>query len=146
MDSSRRTGTVLKNVDIDVKLRLSALWTAVMFLYAYADIQHFVLQSGSLEEILRGELGGMQLTPAFLFGAAVLMTMPALMVFLSVALKATANRWTNIVVGTAYTLVTIATMLMPGETWAYYFFYNVVEIVLTGLVVWHAVTWPKQEA
>jgi hypothetical protein len=73
------------------------------------------------------------------------MVIPSLMIFLSVALKARANRWTNIIVGIVYTLVTVATMLM-GKAWAYYYFNNVVEIALTGLVVWHAATWPKQGA
>lgn len=146
MASSKPAVAVLKDVKVGVKVKLAALWTAVMFLYAYNDIMHFVLQTGSLESLLRGELGDVQFSPVFLFGAAVLMAIPSLMIFLSVALKARANRWTNIIVGTVYTLITIATMVMPGETWAYYYFNNVIEVVLTGLVVWLAVTWPRQEA
>jgi hypothetical protein len=41
MNSSKRNGAVLKDVNIDVKVKLAALWTAVMFLFAYNDIIHF---------------------------------------------------------------------------------------------------------
>ena len=136
----------LKNEPINVKIKLAALWTAVMFLYAYADIQHFVLQPGSIKEILEGTIGGIETTPTFLFGAALLMTIPSVMIFLSVGLNAKVNRWMNIIFGSVYTLVTIATWLMPDGTWGYYYFYNVVEIILTGLVVWHAARWPRQKA
>ena len=30
--------------------------------------------------------------------------------------------------------------------WAYYYFYSVIEIVMTLLIVWNAVKWPTQEA
>jgi hypothetical protein len=89
---------------------------------------------------------GIEITPVFLFGAAVLMAIPSLMIFLSVALNAKVNRWINIVFGSVYTLVILGTVVMPGETWAYYYFYNILEVVRTSLVVWHAVKWPKQEA
>jgi hypothetical protein len=147
MDTNKHKAGMLRNVNVDVKTKLAALWTAVMFLYAYNDIMHFVLQTGSQEQILSGQLGGMQLTPAFLFGAAVLMAIPSLMIFLSVALNAKVNRWVNIIFGSLYTLVTVATWLMPSDTptWAYYYFNNILEVVLTLLVVWHAVKWPRME-
>jgi hypothetical protein len=46
---------MLKDVNVNVKIKLAALWASVMFLYAYADITHFVLQPGSLEDILKGK-------------------------------------------------------------------------------------------
>ena len=143
MKENSKTQNPLADLKVNTRIKLAALWTAVMFLFAYADIQHFVLQPGSLAEILQGSIGGMQTTPEFLFGAALLMTVPALMIFLSLSLKASLSRWANLIFGTLYTLVTIATWLMPDGTWAYYYFYNVVEVILTGLVVWHAWNWPR---
>ena len=143
MDAKIKNRGSFENHSVNVKIKLAALWTAVMFLYAYADIQHFVLQQGSIAEILQGSIGGMEITPVFLFGAALLMIIPTLMIVVSVTLKAKLNRWLNIIFGTIYTLVTILTWLMPEGTLAYYYFYNVIEVILTALVVWHAWNWPK---
>jgi hypothetical protein len=69
-----------------------------------------------------------------------MMAIPAVMVFLSLALKPAINRWANIVLGTLYTLIMLATM--PGA-WAFYIFFGVVEVVLTALVAWYAWRWPR---
>ncbi len=66
------------------------------------------------------------------------------MVFLSLAMKAKANRWTNIIVAALYILVAIGNPI--GESWAYIYFGSVVEVVLLSLIVWYAWKWPKQEA
>jgi hypothetical protein len=31
-------------------------------------------------------------------------------------------------------------------SWAFYIFYGIIEITLTGLVVWYAWKWPKLKA
>ncbi len=132
---------------VHVRMRLAALWTSVMFLYAYADIQHFVLQPGSQQDIGEGTLGGITLTQEFLFGAAVLMTVPAVMIALSVGLRATIARPLNIIVGAAYTLITLGTVVMPDDgVWWYYRWYNLVEVVLTVSVVVLAWRWPRASA
>jgi hypothetical protein len=44
------------DVRIPVKMKLSALWAALMFLYIYAD--HFSLyRPGLLEEVMAGRMG-----------------------------------------------------------------------------------------
>ncbi|GAI71765.1 unnamed protein product [marine sediment metagenome] len=71
------------------------------------------------------------------------MTIPSLMVFLSLTLPAKANRWTNIIVGILYIVVTLGMTI--GESWAYYIFASIVEAVLLLLIVVYAWKWPKQE-
>ena len=66
------------------------------------------------------------------------------MVFFSLALKATVNRWTNIGVGIVYAAVLVAT-LFAGEITADSLLYAVVEAVLIALIVWHAWKWPKEQ-
>jgi hypothetical protein len=70
------------------------------------------------------------------------MTIPSVMIFLSLSLKAKANRWANIILGIVYAGIILGTFLMGGA-WAYYIFYGTVEIVLTGLIAWYAWKWPK---
>lgn len=135
----------MEDVKINVKIKLAGLWAAVMFLYVYGDLFGFY-KPGFIEEIISGELAiGFQITQVFLVGTTIFMAIPSVMVFLSLALKAKVNRWTNIILGIVYTVVMIVTMLIPGA-WAYYIVLGIVEIVLTVLIVWYAWKWPKQEA
>ena len=53
------------------------------------------------------------------------------------------NRWVNIDVGIVYAVVLVLVNLVPGETWAYYAFYEIIEAVFIALIVWHAWKWPK---
>ena len=39
MNLNRKTATILEDVKINVKIKLAALWVALMFLYIYADIK-----------------------------------------------------------------------------------------------------------
>lgn len=133
----------LADVQIDVKLKLSALWVAVMFLYVYGDILSF-FRPGHIEEIIAGKMGPFPVTQVGLLTAAILMAIPSVLVFLSLALKPKVNRWTNIILGVLYTMVNISNLI--GESWAYYITFGIVEIVLTLLIVWSAWQWPKQIA
>ena len=129
----------MEQMKINVKIKISALWVAVMFLYLYADVKTFY-KSGILEQIIAGEVAGMQITQMFLLGSAILMAIPSVMIFLSLTLNDKVNRWVNIILGIIYTGVMIFTMFLPG-VWAYYIFLGIVEVVLTALIVWHAWKW-----
>lgn len=145
MDSNKRTARALEDVKVNVKTRLSGLWVALMFFYAYNDIISF-FRRDTIEDVLSGELAGAQVGQLFLFGAAVLMAIPIFMVFLSLALPARANRWTNVIVGIFHAVVLIGTVLVPGEIWAHYALYMAFEALFIVLIVWTAWRWPRQEA
>lgn len=145
MNANKKTARILEDVKINVKVRLSVLWVALMFFYLYNDVLSS-FRRDMIEDVLSGEMGGMQVTQTFLFGAAVLMAIPILMVFLSLALPARVNRWTNIIVGLFHAIVLLATQLVPGETWVHYRLYEILEAVFIALIVWHAWKWPRQEA
>ena len=141
MNSIEQDGTGLDDIKIHVKLKLSALWSSVMFCYIYAD--YFGLYvPGSLQRMLAGKMGPLgPVTQMVLLGTSVTLAIPSVMIFLSLALKPNVNRRLNIVLGLLYTMIILITMW----SWAFYIFYGVIEIALTGLVVWHAWTWPKQK-
>ena len=133
----------MADVQINVKLKLAALWVALMFLYVYADILSF-FRPGHIEELTAGMMGPIPVTQAGLLSAAILMAIPSVMVFLSLALPAQVNRWTNLLCGVLYTLVNISNLM--GESWAYYITAGVVEIVLTLLIIGYAWQWPQSAA
>jgi hypothetical protein len=134
---------VLEDVKINVKMKLSALWVALMFFYLYRDVLGF-MEPGHIEDLIAGEIAGIRMTQAVLLGSAILMAIPSVMVFLSLALKAKANRWANIILGIVHIGILGGTFFV-GEISALYIFYAIVEFVLIALIVWHAWKWPKQE-
>ena len=123
----------------DVRIIISGLWAAVMFLYVYGDIKSFY-KTGFIEEIIAGKAGGIKITQVFLLGSAILMAIPALMIFLSLTVSYPVIRWANIILGIFYSGVMVVTMLMKG-TWAYYIFFGIVEVVLTATIAWYAWNW-----
>jgi hypothetical protein len=127
---------------IPIKIKLAALWTSVMFCYIYAD--YFGLYvPGSLQDMIDGNMGPLgKSTQGVLLGTSLLMAIPSVMIFLSVALKAGVNRWLNITFGVIYTLIIGITIV---GAWRFYQLFGAIEIVLTSLVVWYAWTWPKRE-
>jgi hypothetical protein len=127
---------------IGVRLKISALWIAMLFLFAYGDIFGF-FRSELIEEVIAGEVSGIKITQVFLFGVSVYIAIASVMVFLSLVLEPRTNRWINIVLPILY-IVSIAVSAID-ETWVYYFFLSGAESALLLLIIWYAWTWPKQE-
>jgi hypothetical protein len=127
---------------INVKIKLSALWAAVMFCYIYGD--YFSLYApGEIEDFTNGKT--LLNSPLKLFAASIVMVIPSLMVFLSLVLKPVINRWLNIIFGAIYTGIMILIGLSSITPWfTFYVFLAAIEIFITLLIVWHALKWPKQ--
>ena len=143
MNTENKTATSLVDVKPNVKYVISALWTTLIFIYIYVDFFYMYIP-GELEHMMAGKMGPFPTSQFQLLSAMILMTIPSLMVFLSLVLKAKANRWTNIIVGILYILVAIGSVI--GEGWAYYIVSTIVELVLLALIVWFAWKWPRQSA
>ncbi|MFC1933270.1 DUF6326 family protein [Chloroflexota bacterium] len=135
----------MEDTKINVKIKLSAAWAAVMFLYVYGDFLG-LYNPGFIEQLIAGEMLGMQITQVTLLGIAILMAFPSVMVFLSLTLKAKANRWANIILGIVYTAVMLVTGLMAiFDGLPFYVFLAILEVALTVLIVRYAWKWPKLE-
>ena len=134
---------VLEDIKINVKVKLALFWVALMFFYLYNDLFSF-FKPGTVEELFGGSLEGIVFTQELLFGAALLMALPSIMIFLSLTLKAKLNRMVNIIVGIFHMVVLVGTMLVPGDLWVFYATYMVFEAVFIILIVWHAWKWPTQ--
>lgn len=141
MSKIPNTSPQWKDEAIPVQLKLSVLWIGVMFFYVYADIKAF-LEKGFIEQVISGEIGGMVINQSFLLYAAILMSIPPVMAFLSLVLKPAVNRIVNMVMGSLHILLAIALLFRSG-IWAYYYWYSVLEIGFHLLIVFHALKWPK---
>lgn len=144
MHTDERNPRRLEDGPVPVRLKLMALWVSTMFLYVYVDVIAFY-KPGTIDDILVGRVWEFDISQGWALGALALMTVPSLMVFLSLALPARVARWTNVVVGSLYVPVSIGNVV--GETWwAFYWLGAAVEAGLLLLVVWYAWTWPRQDA
>lgn len=146
MSPTDETPTALEDAKPNVKTTLAALWIAPMFLYAYADILGFY-RAENVEGVLAGELGGVEITPMLLVGSAILMMVPIAMIVQSLTLRATANRWANLIVGVVYAVVlgvTVATGEVSENT-AYYVLIAAAEAAVIALILWRAWRWPTDE-
>lgn len=132
----------MEDIKINVKLKISALWVAMLFVFAYVDIFAFY-RPGIIEGIMAGKVATFQINQLFLFLTTLYILIPSIMVFLSLVLKPKINRQTNIIVGILY-IVSILLSLI-GEMWAFYVFGSIVESLLLSMIVWYAWKWPKQE-
>jgi len=134
--------STLEDVRVGVRLKISALWIAMLFLFAYGDIFGF-FKPGQIEEVISGEISGIEITQVFLLAVSVYIAIASVMIFLSLVLRPTVCRWTNIVLAILYSVSIVASAI--GETDAYYLFLSTAEIAMLLLIVRYAWTWPRQD-
>lgn len=127
--------TLQEEINLNVKVKLATLWAAFMFLYLYVDYFHLYMP-GSLADIQAGKMFVFDITQIVLLTGLASVTIPALMIFLSVALTDKVHRWTNIIVATAYIPYTLFNL--AGEAWMHMVFGAVVEVVLLSLIIRYA--------
>jgi hypothetical protein len=121
---------------VDVKIILSALWVAAMFVWQQGDVQRLYSSDFIPGETKLGEM----MSPEMLwFISAITMTIPVVMIILSLALNYPVNRWANIIVGIVYTGYNL--IGLPRYPSAYDKFLIFVSIVFTALIVWFAWKW-----
>jgi hypothetical protein len=137
-----KTQHALEDIQVSVKLKLAILWASFMFLYIYVDYFHLFMP-GALKDLLASKVFVFEITQRFLLAALASVTVPALMIFLSVALPAKANRFINIIVATVYIPFTLFNLV--GEAWMHMVFGAVVEVILLFLIIQYAWKWPRIE-
>lgn len=120
---------------------LSTLWICVVFCIAFADIIGF-LEPGTLEKIIRGELG-FELTPALIVVFSLLQAVPIAMIALARWAPRAVNRWLNLG-ASALTLLYV----LGGGNWesASYFVFAALEVATLLGIAWLAWTWHAAEA
>jgi Family of unknown function (DUF6326) len=133
--------SVLEDAKVPVKLKLSALWAALMFLYAYGDIFAY-FRPGFIEDVMAGEVFAFEINEVFLLAISIYVAIPAMMVFLALILNPGFSRWLNIVLGLVYAVTILLSTI--GEEYIYYFFLSFLEGAIALLIVWSAWKWPEQ--
>jgi len=132
----------MKDFEINIKLKLAALWTAATFCYLYGD--YFELYTpDKVESLISGE--NVLNSPMALFIASLIMVIPPLMIVASLLLKPKPNKWLNIIFGAIFTIMQILVAFGSITPWySFYVFLGIVEAILTAVIVWNAYKWPRE--
>ena len=133
-----------RDAPVDVKLVLSALWIAMLFVFAYVDIIGFY-RADVLAAALDGKVASTAVTvnQVFLTFTLIYILLPTLMVVLSLLLTPQVNRIVNIVVSLLYMITII--VLAIGETWTYYVLGSAIEVILLVAIARTAWKWPPPQ-
>jgi cbb3-type cytochrome oxidase subunit 3 len=132
--------TKFEPATVNVRTKISALWTSMLFVFAYVDL--FSLYRPDFRtELEAAEVGGFTVNQSFLLGTTAYVVIPSLMVFSTLVLQPRLNQVANIALGIVY-IVTIVIGAV-GE-WSYYILGSVVEVAMLAAIVYYAWTWPKQ--
>ena len=142
MNTQNTPQNALEDIKVSLKLKLAALWTSFMFLYIYVDYFHLYMPN-TIKDILAGKVFVFDISYVFLMVAMFFVAIPVLMIFLSVALPAKANRWANIITAAVY----IPYMLfnLAGDAWLHMYFAAAIEVVLLCIIIRYAWKWPRIE-
>ncbi|KZN40898.1 DUF6326 family protein [Pseudoalteromonas luteoviolacea] len=141
MNTAKGISTPFEDYRINVKLKISALWIAVMFCYVYGDyIQVFVPGIMSEALLVSADKEGIQFE---FFAVALLMSIPSVMVFLTLVLKPLINRRLNIIIPSLFVVLLVSLNL--ETVWGFYLYLTGLEVLLSLMTIWHAWKWPKSE-
>jgi hypothetical protein len=122
---------------VDTRLKIAALWIAMLFIFAYVDL--FSLYRPDVRANLEaGRVFTFDVDQTFLLFTTLYVVLPSLMIYLSLVLPRDINRRLNVVLAAVYGVTIVGSAV--GE-WAYYVLGSAVELVLLGAVVYHAWTW-----
>ena len=79
---------------VNVRIKISALWTAMLFVFAYIDI--FSLYRPDFRaDIEAGQIGGFTVNQSFLLGTTIYVVIPSLMVFAALVLRPGSTEWST---------------------------------------------------
>ena len=132
------TDSKFEPLPVNVRIKISALWTSMLFVFAYVDL--FSLYRADVRADLdAGEVGGLTINQAFLVGTTAYVVIPSLMVFGALVLRPRVARVANIALAVVYAATIVASAV--GE-WTYYVFGSAIELALLAAIVYYAWTWP----
>lgn len=131
----------LEDYKVNIRIKLALLWTTIMFCYIYGDYFDLYVP-GKVNGLLVGKNN--LNSPYKLFTATIILSIPALMIFLSVVLKPLITKWLNVGVGIFFTVFTFLVGMSSISEWTiFYVFLSFLESILTTIVVIMAFNWKK---
>ena len=114
-----------------------------MFLVIYIDYFH-LYQPGEIDEIRGGDIFAFEISGTLMSIFFALITIPTLMVLLSLTLPARVNRATNLVVASLFIPISVFNAAGASWDWAFYYALTIgVEVLILAFILRSAWTWPR---
>jgi Family of unknown function (DUF6326) len=132
----------LQELNVNTRIVIAFLWTAMLFIFAYVDIFGF-FRADVLQNALSGKVFIFEANQIFFLLTTFYVVIPSLMVFLTLVLKANIAKITNIIFPLLYIVTIVGAMV--GETWWYFILGSVLEIILLIVIIMYAWKWPRVE-
>jgi uncharacterized membrane protein len=127
---------------INVRLKLALLWTSTMFCYIYGDYFELYVPK-KVESLLNGH--NLLDSPSKLLAATIMLTVPAIVIAITITVRPRVTRLINIITATFFTLLTLLIGITTMKHWLeFYSLLAFVETALTAVILWTAWTWPKE--
>ena len=143
MTNRTNTPNPLATPPVPVQAKLAGAWTSLMFLVIYIDYFH-LYQPGEIDEIRGGFIFAFDISGTLMSIFFVVIAIPALMVMLSMALPARANRVTNLVVAALYIPIMVFNAAGATPDYAGYYALTIgVEVLILAFILRVAATWPR---
>ena len=134
------TTTRYQDYWINPRIKIAALWTSMLFIFAYVDL--FSLYRADVRaDIEAGEMFAFTIGQGFLLGVTIYILVPSLMLFLSLVLPVRVTRTANMVAAVHYAVTIVGSAV--GESNYYYILGSLTEAALLAGVVYYAWTWPE---
>lgn len=122
---------------VDVRLVLSGLWTSLLILFVFVDL--FSLYRPDVRaSIAQERIADFAIDQTFLLAATLYITLPALMVGLSLLLPYRVVRWASLTMCACYAPTIVLAAL--GE-WHYYVMASGIELLLLLVIAIQAWCW-----
>ena len=131
----------LAPLGVNVRLKISALWTSMLFVFLYVDL-FSLYRSDVRADLEAGELGGFTVGQWFLLGITAYVVIPSLMVFGTLVLPPRACRVANVALSALYALTVIAGAI-DERSQVYYVVGSALEVALLVGIVRYAWCWPR---
>jgi len=122
----------------DWKIKISVLWlfSDVAFI-SYTILT--LMKPGVLEQVMAGEIEGLQIGPEILLLDAIIFLFPLVMAFLTLTLKDSINRWVNIIMGTVGVVLSLVGLSGDlAQPYAYAILIWISKVLVDALIVWYA--------
>ena len=132
MNTNKKTAELI-DVKINVKIVLAALWTGHFLLWTFGDM------ASQLQEITKPVDNNL-----LLFVSVPLAIIQVLMIFFSLKGKAKVMSKVNIIMSLVFVLLNVGFFVDAHSGWEYLL--GTGYLLFNGLIIWHALKWPKQEA
>lgn len=126
-------------VKLERKTLLSILWTFLSVNYIMCDVLSN-METPALQELMKGQIAGVNVTQEFLLFAAISLEIPFIMIVLSKVLPFKINKILNIAASALMIFYQLGSFFV-GTASLHYIFFSAIEVAGNGIIFLMALKW-----